>query len=335
MLIKSLCELNLDQSVFPLFYKDEYINYENSIKNEVLIYVDYKIEALIIFKITKLKIISKGQFLHSPCCFKGLELSNIQEENLLNNFFIFLAKNRIIDLILPPIHFSLFKTVPKNCSYYKMGIIQLNNLENEKKVVEKMKPNYRNEIKKLLENKSITICTGDNLLAESYQLIKNTLFDQGLKCESLGFFKTLKENLKNQFYISNCYNNGEAIGSVIFLYDNKSAYYLYSGNKKSNEFPGVNKLLVFKALEFFQEMGIEKVILGGHREEHLASSKIVGIQKFKLRFGAGVENGYHFIKVIKPFKYLIFNFFLRIKSILTSTKLELINLNGFDVKKSK
>jgi hypothetical protein len=37
MIIKSLSELNLDQSVFPLFYKDEYIRYENSNKNEVLI----------------------------------------------------------------------------------------------------------------------------------------------------------------------------------------------------------------------------------------------------------------------------------------------------------
>lgn len=335
ILVKSLKELNIDQASFPIFFKDGYINCEIFNKSEVLIYANKEVEGLIIFKKTKLKIITKGQFLFSPVSFQGSVLNQKKENELLNRFISFLKDKRIVDILLPPIHFSNFQSIPKNCIFFEIGIIQRKNIQNDTILFQKMKPNYRNEIKKLIDNESIVVSDGRHLLGDSYDLIKNTLREQGITCDSFEFFENLEKNINNQLYISNCYINGEIYGTVIFIYDNNSAYYLYSGNKKTNDFPGINKLLIFKAFIFFQQKGIKNVILGGFRDEKLANSKIIGIQKFKLRFGAEVELGYHFIRVIKPFKYFIFKTLIKLKSKLTGQNLELINLHGLDVKYSR
>jgi hypothetical protein len=332
MLVNSLKDLNINQNKFPLFYRDEYINYEKSISknSSIYIYTNNLKSGFIVFKIIKLKLIRKGQLLFSTCDYNGDKNSKELEEEILIEFFLFLKNKRILDILLPPIHFSVFYTIPKDCLYYEIGLIKIENISIKDNFLQ-MKSNYRNEIRKLLENTNVQISFKDSLDQNSYHLIESNIKEQGLYFAQMEEFLKLGFHLRKNSLIANCEIKRELHGTVLFLYDDKTAYYMYSGNKKSQEYPGVNKLLMLKAIEYFKDKGIENVILGGHRDERYANSKIIGIQKFKMRFGASIEIGYHFIKIFSPFKYFIFTILLKIKSKVQGKKLDLINLEGLEI----
>jgi hypothetical protein len=88
-------------------------------------------------------------------------------------------------------------------------------------------------------------------------------------------------------------------------------------------------------MEKLKESNCQKLILGGFRDLVEDNSKIKGIQTFKLRLGAEIRDGYHFIKILNPWKYGIFNFLLKLKSIITRNEQSIINLNGLKILKQK
>jgi lipid II:glycine glycyltransferase (peptidoglycan interpeptide bridge formation enzyme) len=337
MLIKTLKEINLDQTNFPIFYHDTYINRQLKIypQNKIFFFFSSQNQAIILFKINKLKFLKTGQFLYTPLGLDGNDLIANKEKDLLEEFHNYVTKNKLADVILPPIHFSAFKSIPSNCYFYKIGIIKYKFNDKHKELfIKKMTPNYRNEIRKLESNELIIVKRITTDIMQSFSLFQETLLSQGLFFESKNDFNTIKEYLKDNYYLIACFSNNQILGSILFYFDKNSAYYFYSGNKKDSKFPGVNKLLILKALEYFNEQGISDVVLGGYRGEINVSRKIVNIQNFKLRFGSEIEFGYHYIKIIHPLNYKIFNFLLSIKSFLTQKKLELINLEGFEINRS-
>jgi lipid II:glycine glycyltransferase (peptidoglycan interpeptide bridge formation enzyme) len=268
-------------------------------------------------------------------CYDGLELSENTERQVLDNFHDFLRKNRLADIIIPPPHFSVFKSIPTNCDYYQIGLICYDIASKKGRFLENMKSNYRNEIRKLETEKDLTLEIGEDQIYDAFNIIKKTHDIQNLSFANKKVFESIKDNLSINSYIA-CYKyKSKPIGAVIILYDKSKAYYLYSGNEKIAEFPGVNKILIYEAIKFLEVKGVSHLIMGGYRDEQKASKKIIGIQQFKLRFGSTVEYGYHFIKVINPLRYKLFKVLLKVKSILTGKKLELLNLEGLDIKQSK
>ena len=196
MLVNSLTELNFNEKNFPLFFWDEYLLYEKFLtpKGNVFIYYNEILKGLIVFKTTKLKLLQKGQFLFAPRDYRGKEINEEIESQLFEEFFLFLKSKKLADIFLPPIHFSHFKTFPTKCSYFKLGLIQISEL-NDIDTFQKMKPNYRNEIRKLNENKNIKILEGLHLMETAYELIKSTLSEQGLFISNFNEFELVKKNL--------------------------------------------------------------------------------------------------------------------------------------------
>jgi lipid II:glycine glycyltransferase (peptidoglycan interpeptide bridge formation enzyme) len=81
-------------------------------------------------------------------------------------------------------------------------------------------------------------------------------------------------------------------------------------------------------------LGVQYYIFGGYRPNLSKDKSLYSVQKFKLEMGGEVEYGYHFIKVIKPSKYVIFKIALKIKSILSGKNLSILNLDGLEIKRS-
>lgn len=336
MLISSLRNINIDESKFPIFYKDDYLNHEkHSKKNcEVWLYINNEINGIIPFSTVKLKIITKGQYLFTPCDFQGNELDSDSEKVLVEGFHKFLARNKIVDVILPPSHFSVFKTIPTFCQFYPMGLIVYNLVLKNDHFLEAMKPNYRNEIRKLDNFMNLKFYTETDDFEKAFNLMKSTLDLQNKSFIDFNEFKSIRDSLKGKFLLKVCEDGDKILGCALFIYDNKSAYYLYSGNEKSKEYPGINKKLLLLSFQDFKILGIKELILGGYRNPEFASKKINDIQNFKLRFGSEILIGYHFIKVINPMKYSIFNLLVKLKSKIKGKNLELLNLEGIDIKKS-
>jgi lipid II:glycine glycyltransferase (peptidoglycan interpeptide bridge formation enzyme) len=137
------------------------------------------------------------------------------------------------------------------------------------------------------------------------------------------------------FLVGTIFLDEICLSSVFILFDKKTAYYQYAGNLNNPKYPGANKLLLFEAFKELKKIDVNSVNLGGFREAITKTKKQDGIQSFKMRFGAEKTFGIHFIHVIKPLNYFIFNFALKIKSFLKRKDLSFINLSGLEIKKSK
>lgn len=336
MLINSLNELGLNQANFPIYFQDNYLKHENSVGSNLRtnLYVYKELEAIIVFTTVKLKIITKAQYLFTPHNFKGYELDATIEKKVLDEFHQFLTKSKLADVILPPPHYCLFKSIPTKSLYYEMGIIAYDINSKKGRFLEAMKSNYRNEIRKIENSNELEFKSGDAEFDKAYDLMKRTHENQNLSFVDQTLFDSIKKNLSSNYLLLTCELEKKTLGAVLFLLDYRKAYYLYAGNDKTKEYPGINKMLMLEAFKHFHSIGISEVILGGYRNENKASSKIIGIQQFKLRFGADVCNGYHFIKVINPIKYKTFNLLLKIKSLIIGKHMELLNLSGLELKKS-
>jgi len=334
MLIKSLKEIDLDELKFPIFFQEKWLGLKNNPNMEIFLYIDIVNTSIIPFNIKKIKFLVKGEYLYKPLKYDGSELETKTEKLVLEKFHQFVAENNIADVLLPPPHFSTFRSIPSGCKYYELGNIIYNIQIKKGFFLEGMKANYRNEIRKLENFTNLKFFVEVNDFEKAYDLMKKTHDLQNKSFTDFNEFKSIKENLKGKFLLNVCELDGKTIGAVLFIYDNQKAYYLYSGNEKTKEYPGINKKLLLLAFQYFHNLSLTYVILGGFRNPLYASKKINDIQNFKLRFGSDIEKGYHFIKIIKPIKYFIFTILLKLKSKIQGRNLDLINLEGLEIFKS-
>ena len=336
MLIKSLQEIGLTQSDFPLYYQDSYISFLKASSKDIKVFI-FNCESqksLLVFSLTGLKSLNKGQYLFTPCDYQGIELEAINEKKILEEFHEYVRIHQLMDVIYPPSHVCLFKTYPTKCLYYPFGLISYSISDKKGDFYNAMKSNYRNEVRKIENNPNFVFKFGELELKDSYELIKKTHEIQGLHFDNYEVFESLNSYLFSNYFSMTCELNNELLGTVIILLDNKKAYYLYSGNQKSKEYPGINKVLLIRSFNFLMNRGVDEIILGGYRDEATASSKIKGIQNFKLRFGSEVVHGFHFIKVFNPLKFKLFTNLLQLKSFLLRKKYSIINLEGINLQKS-
>ena len=88
MLIKSLQEIGLTQSDFPLYYQDSYISFLKASSKDIKVFI-FNCEnqkSLIVFSVIRLKFLVKGQYLFTPCDYNGNELDLINERKIIEEF---------------------------------------------------------------------------------------------------------------------------------------------------------------------------------------------------------------------------------------------------------
>ena len=249
-------------------------------------------------------------------------------------FHKYLKTKSICDVIFPPGHYCSFNSIPKKSTYFNIGLISKDLLPEEKDLFEIMNSNYRNEIRKLMKEKSLKILYGNDGISNFYELYKNTHLRQKLLYDSFEHFRNLITLFPENSLVVTLYVNENCLSSILIIYDNKTAYYFYAGNENNTAYPGANKLILFETFIELKKRNINSIILGGFRSTKTKSKKQEGIQNFKLRFGTNIDFGIHFIHVINPYKYFFFNLALKIKSLILRKNLSLINLSGLEVKKS-
>jgi hypothetical protein len=334
MLINSLREINLDQSKFPIFYWDEWLNLQISHDKRITthIYYDKSNQALIPFQKVKLKFLKYIKYLYCPLNIDSKEFNSIEEKIILDNFHDFVWN--LCDVILPPEHYVNFKSIPNKVYYYEFGIISIDLKKDIQQINGEINSSFRSKIRQALKN-DVNIQIHPSNLKLFYQLYEQTHIRQEIKPESLKFFESYLTNLSSNTLIG-ISKSGNNIESGIFcLKDNLNCYYEYGGSVEKTKFSGSNKLLFLKLIELLKSSGISKLILGGYRKNATENSKNYGIQLFKLRLGGKVKEGIHFYKVMSPFKFKLFNFLLNVKSYFSGSKFSLLNLNNIEIKISQ
>jgi lipid II:glycine glycyltransferase (peptidoglycan interpeptide bridge formation enzyme) len=333
MLIKSLREINLDQSKFPLFFGDEWLNVQtlNDKRISTHIYYDESNQSLIPFQKVKLKFLKYIKYLYCPLNIDSKEFNSNEEKIILDNFHNYVSK--LCDVILPPEHYVNFKCIPDEVYYYELGIISIDLKKDIQQINSEINSSFRSKIRQALKN-DVNIQINPSNLNLFYQLYEQTHIRQEINPESLEFFESYVNNLPNNTLIGISKSGNDLESGIFCLKDNLNCYYEYGGSAEKTKFSGSNKLLFLILIEQLKSSGISTLILGGYRKNATEKSKNYGIQLFKLRLGGEVKEGFHFYKVTSPYKFYIFNLILKIKSLLKGFKYSLINFSNVEVKQS-
>ncbi|MBM3185368.1 MAG: hypothetical protein FJZ67_03635 [Bacteroidetes bacterium] len=333
MLIKTLKEIDLDETIFPIFFQSKWLELQNKLepKASICIYVDYENSILIPIKISRIKFLKKVSYLYVPLNFNGCELDAIQEKKVIDKFHVFISK--FCDVVYPPQHNVNFKSIPTSVKYYNMGVIYVDLNESLEGIHKKINKGYLRQIKQATSN-SVKIDFSEENLNSFYNLYKALMEKQNKPAESYNFFNSQLITLKNQVICGKSTIENQEESAIFCLLDSNYCYYEYGATISNPIYSGSNKLLFLKLIEELKNNGIQKFILGGFRNKIVNNAKLEGIQTFKLRIGGQVKEGYHFIKVIRPFKYFAFSFLLKLKSKIQGRNLDLINLEGLEIFKS-
>jgi len=330
-LINSLSEIGLKSDDFPIFFWDQWLAFEKSSKCQTFLFVDETIKAVVPFKVHKLKFLKKGEYIYKPLNFSGNELSIEDEKEFIECFHDFLAKKGFCDVIFPPQHVVNFKCIPEKTQYFSIGIIILDIPKTGEEVLSKMKANYRNEIRKA-RKMNIQVHFGRKWVNEFYEVYRQTHQLQGMEYEDIEHFNRLIHFMPENAQVGISKLDANLECGFFNIFDYKTAYYSYAGIGEKTIVPGSNKLLLYEAIRFYQAQGFKKFIFGGCRPHISAEDKKNEIQNFKIRFGAEIEQGYHFIKIVSPFRYWLFEFALKMKSFLIKRELSFFNKSGLDIK---
>ena len=215
-----------------------------------------------------------------------------------------------------------------------MGVIGIDLSVTADDIFNKMNTTYRKQIRKA-EKLGVTTHSGSETFTDFYNLYADTHSRQGLQHLTASDIKKLMEKMPLNILVGISKKDNTPEHSNLSVYDNTQAYSFWGGSAASPVVPGSNKILMWESIKTLKDLGVKKYILGGYRNPDINDDKHNGIQEFKLRFGAEVEKGYHFIKIINPVKYYLFSFALKIKSMLTGKKFYFINTSGLEIKKSK
>jgi hypothetical protein len=325
----TLAEIKIQEERFPIFFHNKWLSLQANNNFKTMVIFSEELNAVVPIRIDKLKFLTKSVYLWVPLSIEGERLDAKCESMFCNSLHTYIHNKFGVDVILPPIHLVNFQSIPKKSIGYEMNIINLNIDEGELNL-KKMSSNYRNEIKKAMKEK-VKVFFGSQFIDVFYNLYEQTLNRQNLIHSSKGFFDNLKKQIPNNILIGFSEFKDSIEGALLVVYDKQSAYYLYAGSNNNTKSPGSNKLLMYELLNLLYEKGIRNIIMGGYRNEENTNSKHDGIQKYKMRYGSELEYGYHFIHIMNPLKYSLFNFLLKIKGLIQGKNLSLVNTKGLKI----
>jgi len=308
---------------YPLFFQENFAAYEKTKGYLVKIVTDGK--SFMPFKTKTARFVTQAQYLYPPVK-NGARLSPKEEECFLQQFVLFCKQKKLCDFIIPPLHYSLFNSVPVNSYFSELGIIAIDLERSEEQIFKSFSNNYRNEIRKAIAEKVI-VEFDQSYFASFYKLYKSTHQKQGIYFDSETELKNMVDCLgERSCFIAVAKNENGIYGAALILFNANEAYYFQSGAVDNCPYPGANKLLQLEIMRHLKNLGIKRYIMGGYRLGEIAGTKYEGIQKFKMRFGAEIEQGFHFYTKIS-WRYSIYktllNFYLQLRGI----KQNVIGLN--------
>jgi len=305
--------IGLEEKNFPIFFYDNWLQMLKKDNAKPIIFYDEIQEILVPVIIYKIKFIKKAEYIFAPLKYDASRLLPSDEYEFLNDFHKHLKTNKICDIIVPPSSVVNFKSIPLSVYYYKMDIINID--VNNEDIFKKMSSNYRNEIRKAMQSGVETSFNLSNI-NDFYSLYSSTYYRQKIQCSSLDKFISFAELLPSQLLIGVSKYNNKIETAVLISFDKIMGYYDSAGSVFKPVFPGSNKLLIYDAIFELKKHGVKKLIMGSYKDAKFIDNKNNGIQQFKLRFGADIDQGFHFVKIINPFKMFFFNKLLKLKSII-------------------
>jgi len=163
------------------------------------------------------------------------------------------------------------------------------------------------------EKKGIRTERGHHNKDIAYKLLKETMDRSDMGFLEKKSYDRFLSDLGNHAEIFVAYKENEPQGCAVIPYSEFCAYYLWGGSIEK-PFLGSMNLLQWNLIKYFKSTGVQKYDFVGARIKPEEGSKLEGIQRFKVRFGATMRTGYLWKHVYNPLKFKLYRFASKLKN---------------------
>ena len=298
---------------YPVYFQPGYLKYQESALIRCL-YAQDQEGNIIPLRWYKKSVFRTIQLLYTPWNETSGQLSPEAEIKFIIELVRFLKIYKHADALLAPLHVCLFKQAYHSISSQKLGITYVDISLPEDVIFGGFSKTYRTQIRQC-EKEGFTINHSDNHLKEFFENYKYHHNRQGKAYESIENMQKMLDLLPVNCRLVSVINaEGVWEGGVLLLYDRFKGYY-FIGAKAENRSThnGSQKFLHWNIMKFLKEHQVETYNLGGYRFNLDANDKFQSIQDFKTKFGAKIEEGYHF-NITLSTKYIIFQSLIKLKN---------------------
>ena len=240
-----------------------------------------------------------------------------QEQEFLSDVIVEARKTKA-DFIGQPKTTALFDTYPPGSIHINWGayVVDLSKSENE--LFSGLHSHHRRLVRKASRD-GVMITRSHRSINECHDLIRSTMARQRRPTLSLEQLGNYRDNLDEHvsFYLAKL--DGVNQACAVLLSDSSSAYYIIGGSclRPHN---GAATLLHWTAMQDMKKEGVRTYNFVGGRINPVKDSKQESIQVFKSRFGAQFQNGYFWKYPLNPWKYNLYQYWLRIKELTKGYK---------------
>jgi aminoglycoside 3-N-acetyltransferase len=303
--------INIDDIVnihlYPYFYLKKYVALINESEGKNILFFTDEFGNTISCKIWVNKFLKIIQPTYPPLTKNGNRLSKKQEQDFLNKWVLFLVEKKIAHRITQPENFAIFKSFPRYSISASFGTYYID-LENntEEELFKKLHPKHRNVIKNAEKN-SVTLLYGKNFIEDFYLLYKQTMKRSNMFCQDISYFLNFYNNLGPSVICGVAYYNGIPQGGIFMPYTKFGAFYLYGSSAEKIEINGSINYLHWNTIKLLKQKGVKRYDFVGARLSDVSGTKLEGIQQFKKRFGAELEEGFLWKKDLDVFDCLVFD----------------------------
>jgi hypothetical protein len=312
-----------EQPNYPYFYLKEYTSFVKKTESRnVIIFAD-EFNTTIVCNIWINKFLKIIQPLYPPLAKNGERLSKQQEFEFLNKWIRFLIKNKITHRIVQPENFAIFKSVPENSKFAPFGTYYINLDKNtEQELFQKIHPKHRNVIRNA-EKHNMILKYGIECIDDFYLLYQQTMKRSNMFCHDISYFNNFFTYLNQSVICGVVYFESKPQGGIFIPYTKYGAFYLYGASAEKIEINGSINYLHWKTIKYLKKKGVKRYDFVGARLSDVSGTKLDGIQQFKKRFGAELEEGFLWKMDLNNNKCNIYDALLNVKTKLKGREIPL------------
>jgi len=315
--------INSYKNSLPFFYTKEYIAFIKKSENKnIIIFCDENKNTLVC-KVWNNKFLKLLQPIYPPLNTNTIRLTEKEEQFFLEEFISFIKEKEIADRITQPENFAIFKTVPANSIKANFGTYFLD-LENntEENLFKYLHTKHRNVIKNAEKN-NVVLKYGQECIDDFYMLYKQTMLRSNMYCQDKNYFKDFYSSFSANTICGVAYYNNIPQGGLFIPYTEFGAFYLYGASAEKIEINGAINYLHWNTIKLLKEKNVKRYDFVGARLSDVSGTKLEGIQQFKRRFGAMLEEGFLWKYDINKIKCNLYDVLLNIKIMASGNKLPL------------
>ncbi len=288
---------------YPIFFSKSFLKTESSEFGWIVGYIEEKS-----FVILPYYIYSKAFFRLLRFTNQSYFLDNSMQE-LYEQQFLDMVIEKIqelkVDIIIQPTTNVVFNRVPQNSISAPFGTYRVDLNQDEERLWSNLHSKHRNVIRKA-QRDGVEILENEYDIDEIYSLIKSTFQRSSMNFMTRDKLKKQIENLgvNVKVFVAKS-KNGILQGCAIVPYSSYSGYYLHGGSIE-RPLGGAMNYLQWSVILSLKKSGVREYDFVGARIDVSRGSKLETIQRFKLRFGAELTQGYLWKYPICKWKYYLF-----------------------------